>query len=160
MATAALGAQGAWMEVSNQTGRLTVSLPCTGMWQTSATQGTGPGFPYTSNMLVCRATDELYIVGWVDYPPDYRPDTASELKANQDNFIKGVAGAALSTSTPLTHQGLPALEFTGTVNAQRISGRVLMDGSRPYMVITLTPQAQDRAATVRKFLTSLRITPR
>jgi hypothetical protein len=159
-AAVGLEAQAGWMDVTSQPGRLTVSMPCTGMWQTAVTQGTGPGFPFTSQLLLCRAGDEVYIVGWVDYPSDFKPNTDSELQANQDNFIKGVTGAVLSTSTSITHGGLPALEFTGKLNAQLISGRAIMDGSRPYMVVTLTPLAQDRAATIRKFLTSFRLTSR
>ena len=159
LAGAAAGAQTGWQETSNPTGRLAVAMPCSGTWTSQVTDDVNSG-PYTSNLLVCRANDEVYLVGWVDYQPSYRPDIQAELKANQDNFIKGI-DAVLLTSNPITSMGYMGLEFTGNMRGMNLAtSRVLMDGYRPYMLAVLTPIGQDRSENIRRFLTSFRITPR
>ena len=127
-------------------------MPCAPSWRTA--QETG----FVSHISVCTSGDERYLIGWVDYPPNYRATPEAELKANQDNFVKGVEGVLL-TSAPITMAGRPGLEFTTNVKgALLMTTRVIMEGMRPYQVTIVTPLGQDRADNIRKFLTSLRIT--
>jgi hypothetical protein len=147
-----------WGTFTKPEGRITFSMPCTPNWQTSTTETAASG-PYTSQLGMCKAGDEIYLVGWVDYAPNFQPNTEAELKANQDNFVKSFQ-AVLLTSTRTTHQGLPALDFT----AQRqqmymVTSRVIMEGPRPYLYVVVTPINQDRSANISRFANSFRITP-
>ncbi len=152
-------AQDGWTDYTKTDGRLSYSTPCAATWRTSVTDNAISG-PYTANLGTCRAGDEIYIVGWVDYQPAFKPDTDGELKANQDNFVKSF-GAVVLTSTPTTHQGMPALDFTANrEQTYLVTSRVVMEGSRPYMFAIVTPINQDRSANIRKFSNSFRIAPR
>jgi hypothetical protein len=64
----------------------------------------------------------------------------------------------LLTSSLLTYEGLPALEFTANWQGNRlITGRVVMQGYSPFMLAVATPLNQNRAANIGRFLSSMRI---
>jgi hypothetical protein len=159
LSLAHLCAQGSWQQQANREGRLEFQTPCTADWETTYENNVNSG-PYTNHMMTCRSADELYIIGWTDYLPSFNPDQLAELKANQDNLVKGT-GSVLLTSNESTHQGMRALEFTANMKGtQLITSRCVMDGYRPVLLAIITPMSANRADSIRRFLTSLRITGR
>jgi hypothetical protein len=150
-------AQGQWTDVRSPEGAFTVSMPCVPATWTNDVTTTGAGAPFTSRLGMCRSGSEIYLAGWVDYAPGYRPDIDDELKANEDNLNKGI-GAVRLTSSPMTYQNFPGLDFTANrMGLSLVSGRVVMDGYRPVMWIVLTPLGEDHSANIRRFLTSMRV---
>jgi hypothetical protein len=148
-------AQGTWASVTK--GKLAVSMPCNSNWTSERTTTDTQTGPYTTHLYVCSSGDERYIAGITEYAPEFRPNTTSELNANRDNFIKGVS-AILLTSSPLTYDGLPALDFSANWKGTHLlTCRVVMQGNSPFMLAVATPLNQDRAANIGRFLSSMRI---
>ena len=147
-----------WTTYTKPEVRLTYSMPCAPEWKTTTAEN--PSGPSTTHLGMCKAADELYLAAWVDYAPTYRPNIDAELKANQDNFVKSFL-AVLLTSTPATHNGMPALDFVAQRQGQYlVTSRVVMDGYRPLMVAIVTPLNQDRSQNIRKFVNAFNVAPR
>lgn len=153
------GAQVTWADYTKPEARLTFSMPCAPTWQDGVADSPISG-QYASHIGLCKSGDEIYLIGWVDYLPSYKPNIEAELKANQDNFNKGF-NAVLLTSTRTTHQGLPALDFTANREQTLfVTSRVVMDGYRPYIAAIVTPINADRSDNIRRFMASFRIAVR
>ena len=67
--------------------------------------------PYTTHLFIVRDPVSVYLIGWVDYDPNFNFNRQQELEANRDNFVKGISAKLMSTR-PLTLDGYQALEFT------------------------------------------------
>lgn len=151
------GAQAQWNDYVNREGRLLVALPCAPVWKAEDVPRAGTDAAYRSHIGMCNAGDETYLVGWVDYEAGYAPDVQGELAANRDNTIKGIQGALMLTSTSVTYQGLPGMDFTARVGAKHLTSRVLLQGSRPYQLLVVTPLDADRSRNITRFLTSFQL---
>jgi hypothetical protein len=149
-----LAAQADWAPVTR--GQLAVSMPCTSNWQSEKDSDPQTG-PSTTHLYLCRSGDEQYLAAITDYV-EFRPEVARELNANRDNLITSLTGAVLSTSNRLTYEGLPALDFTANWQGRLVSGRIVIQGYRPFMLVVVTPLTQDRATNIGRFLSSMRIT--
>jgi hypothetical protein len=150
-------AQAQWNDYANREGRLLVALPCAPVWKAEDVPRKGTEAAYQSHIGMCRAGDEVYLVGWVDYEAGYVPEVEGELAANRDNTIKGIEGAQLLTSTSVTYQGLPGMDFTARVGARHLTSRVLLKGIRPYQLLAVTPLNEDRSRNINRFITSFQV---
>lgn len=154
---AGLAASQQWIEVASDEGAISVMMPCVPPWKSEwVPRGNAPS-GYRSHIALCKAADETYLVGWVDYEPGYAPNVQAELEANRDNFVNGMQ-AQLLTTTNTTWQGFPALEFTARRgDTHDITSRVVMKATRPYQLAVLTPAGQHRSANIDRFMASQRL---
>jgi hypothetical protein len=144
-----------WVAYSKPEVGMAFSMPCEPQWK--ATKTDSAFGPYTSNLGMCKVADETYLVAWVDYLPTFKPDIDTELKLNQDNFVKSVQ-AVLLTSTPATLDGLRGLDFTAQRQGKYLlTSRVVMDGYRPLMLVIATPITQNRSPNIRKFVDAFHV---
>jgi phage gpG-like protein len=106
---------------------------------------------------MCTTADEIFVGAWTD-AREARPDINANLVASRDSLMKSI-GATLLTTSGITYQGLPGIEYTGNwqPRASLVTGRTLMDGKRLYQYAIVTPLNQNRAATIGRFLTSVHI---
>jgi hypothetical protein len=157
LAGAALIAQSSWVDFKSVDGRFSIAVPCQLKMEKTQTPRVGAKPSSTDNLGLCTAVDEIYAVGWTDYEESYTFADEPELIANRDNLLKGLK-ANLLTSSWLTVGGVRTLEFTGNSEGTRlITSRVWLVGRRPYQLGILTPLASNRAANIRRFLTSFRL---
>ncbi|HEX6322406.1 MAG TPA: hypothetical protein VFZ36_01670 [Vicinamibacterales bacterium] len=150
-------AEAQWNDYVNREGRLLVALPCAPVWKAEDVPRKGADASYRSHIGMCKAGDETYLVGWVDYEAGYAPEVQGELAANRDNTIKGIEGAQLLTSTSVSYQGLPGMDFTARIGARHLTSRVLLQGRRPYQLLIVTPLDADRSRNISRFLTSFQL---
>lgn len=143
-----------WVRVNSDEGHFSVLLPELVKDQTE-TKSTAKG-PYTTHLFVARTTKGVYFVGWVDYDPSFNFGIQSELEANRDNFVKGVQGTLLST-TRITLNGNPGLEFTAETPQMFYKSRVYIVGRRPYQLIAGSNKGQDNADNVAQFFESFEV---
>ena len=159
---AVLIAQAGWSTFRATDDRMSVSTPCVLTVDTTPPPPKIPGEPSsTTYMYSCSTAGnvEYYFIAWVDYEAGLKLDIPGELKANRDNTLKSITGATLLTTSDITYQGRPALDFTANIQSKfLISSRVVMQGRRPYQVAAMTPLGQDHSENIRRFLDSLTLT--
>lgn len=117
-----------------------------------------PHGPYTTSLYMAATPErEIYIVGWVDYGPQFNFGVQAELNANRDNFVKSLKATLLST-TPIKLGDHPGIEFRAEVAGKAdIVSRVYVVGRRPFQLITVTPAGRDSSANRERFFSSFRL---
>ena len=142
-----------WVTFNSAPGRFTVLMPEIPNDKTE-TISSEHG-PYTTHLFVVREKS-VFLIGWVDYDPNFNFNVTSELDANRDNFIKGVK-ATLINSRTLTLDGYQAIEFTAETADTIFKSRVYMVGRRPYQLVAGTAKTLDDARNVSKFFDSFKV---
>ncbi len=112
--------------------------------------------PYTTHLFIVRDTQNVYLIGWVDYDPSFNFNKQSELAANRDNFVKGIKATLVSTR-PLTIDGYQALEFVAETSDRIFKSRVYMVGRRPYQIVIGYPKDQEDELTTNRFFNSFKV---
>jgi hypothetical protein len=143
-----------WVTLVPTQGRFSVLFPEQAKDQSQTTDSTHG--PYTTHLFLAKTTKGLFLVGWVDYDPNFNFGVQSELEANRDNFVKGVK-ATLVNSSKITFNGYPGLEFTAETDDVVYKSRVYIIGRRPYQLIAGTYKGQDDDYNVSRFLTSFQL---
>ena len=159
LATGALAVQAPapWKKFTSQAGNFSVLLPAEPQEQKETKDDGGPLSPYTNTLYIARGGNGAYLVGWTDYKPGVRIDVQGEIKANRDNFVKGVNGT-LGPEKPLKLGTHPGTEFTAETAQALFHVRVYVIGRRPYILVALRPKgSQDPNAD--KFFSSFTLTP-
>jgi len=167
MAAFVIGASGLlaaqnWYVFTLGNGEATVTTPCQMKQDDTRVPAKGLVGASTVHSLTCFSDvgDELYIAGWTDYDAGYTFNHDEELNASRDNTVKGIAGAVLLNSHPITFVGRRGLEFTANVqNARLLTSRVFVVGPRPYQVAVMTPIRSNHSFNIQRFLDSLRLPP-
>jgi hypothetical protein len=158
--TAALSARAqtpaGWVKFSPPGSPFTVLMPSEPTEEKKTSPS--PHGPFTTYLYTTRTPDrEIYLVGWVDYDPNFKFGVQAELEANRDNFVKAVKATLLST-TPIKLGANPGIEFkaelTGRVD---IVSRVYIVGRRPYQLIMITPAGSDADARRERFFSSFKL---
>jgi hypothetical protein len=144
---------GGWVTFNSETGRFTVLMPEIPTDRTETVQSDHG--PYTTHLFVVREKS-VFLIGWVDYDPNFAFNATSELDANRDNFIKGVK-ATLINSRNLTLDGYQAIEFTAETADTIFKSRVYMVGRRPYQIVAGTAKGLDDSRNVVKFFDSFKV---
>jgi hypothetical protein len=150
---------GGWMVFNSEAGRFSALMPEVPTEQTETTQSEHG--PYTTHLFIVnrKGLNSVFLIGWVDYDPNFNFNRAAELDMNRENFIKGVK-ATLINNRPTTFDGYQAIEFTAE-NAEKIfRSRVYMVGRRPYQLVTVTPKGIDDSANINRFFSSFKVRPR
>ena len=145
-----------WVTLTPELGRFSILFPEQAKDQSQTTDSAHG--PYTTHLFLAKTTKGVFLVGWVDYDPDFNFGVQSELEANRDNFVKGV-NATLINSSKITFQGYPGLEFTAETESTVFKSRVYIIGRRPYQMIAGTNKGQEDDYNVSRFLTSFRLKP-
>jgi len=112
--------------------------------------------PYTTHLFIVRDTNNVYLIGWVDYDPSFNFNRQAELEANRDNFVKGVT-ATLLTTRALVIDGYSAIEFTAETGDRVFKSRVYMVGRRPYQTVVGYPKGAEVPSDASKFLDSFKV---
>lgn len=146
-----------WIRRDPEAGRFSILLPETVEEKTET--GAVGSYPYTTHLLLGKTEKSLYIVGWVDYDPDFNFSVQSELEANRDKFVTGVKGTLIGT-TRIVLNGNPGIEFTAETDQVFFKSRVYIVGRRPYQLIAGTYKGQDESNNVTRFFDSFQVKPR
>lgn len=145
-----------WVRFTSEFGRFSVLMPEIPTDKTETTPSEHG--PYTTHLFVVRDTQNVYLIGWVDYDPSFNFNKQSELAANRDNFVKGIKATLLSTR-PLVIDGYQALEFVAETADRIFKSRVYMVGRRPYQIVIGYPKEQEDTLTINRFFNSFKIKP-
>lgn len=145
-----------WVRFNSEQGRFTVLLPQNPTEKTETVRSEIG--PYTSHLFSVRSVKTVFVVGWVDYAPNFNFGVQSELNANRDNFVKEI-NATLVSSNNTRIDGYQSLEFTAETADTFYRSRVYIVGRRPYQLIAGTPKGTDDAANVTRFFESFKIRP-
>ena len=146
---------GGWVRFTSETGRFSVLMPEIPV-EKPGTTTQGEHGPYTTHLLVVRDATSVYLIGWVDYAPEFNFNRQAELEANRDNFIKGIKGKLLTTR-PTTIDGYSAIEFVAETADRTFKSRVYMVGRRPYQIVIGSPKGQDDSVNLNRFFNSFKI---
>jgi hypothetical protein len=147
---------GGWVKFTSDRGLFSVLMPVTPEEKTETTQSEHG--PYTTYLFISRDTSNVYLIGWVDYDPNFNFNRRSELMANRDNFVKGIKATLLSSQT-LKLDGYDALEFTAETGDRVFRSRVYMVGRRPYQIVIGYPKDGNDPAIVNRFFNSFKVRP-
>ena len=145
-----------WVKFTSESGRFSVVMPDTPTDKTESTQSEHG--PYTTHLFIVKDTTSVYLIGWVDYDPEFNFNRQSEMEANRDNFVKGINARLLNTRA-LTIDGYPALEFSAETADRIFKSRVYMVGRRPYQIVIGSPKDLDDSANLNRFFNSFKVRP-
>ena len=145
-----------WVKFSPPGSPFTVLLP-TQPKEEKKTSESAHG-PYTTDLFTSFGPErEIYLVGWVDYDPQFNFGVQAELEANRDNFIKSTNAKLLGT-TPIKLGTHPGIEFKAELTGKAdIVSRVYIVGRRPYQLIAFTPAGHDSSANRERFFSSFQL---
>ena len=145
-----------WVRFTSELGRFSVLMPETPTEKTDTTPSEHG--PYTTHLFITRdkITNNVYLIGWVDYDPSFNFNKQSELAANRDNFVKGIEARLVSTR-PLTIDGYQALEFVAETAEMIFKSRVYMVGRRPYQIVIGYPKDTENPLTTNRFFNSFKV---
>jgi hypothetical protein len=143
-----------WVKFTSDTGRFSVLMPDIPPEKTETTQSEHG--PYTTHLFMVRDTQNVYLIGWVDYDPNFNFNKQSELAANRDNFVKGIKATLVSTR-PMTIDGYQAIEFVAETTDRVFKSRVYMVGRRPYQIVIGYPKGEDDINTIDRFFNSFKV---
>lgn len=145
-----------WVRFTSELGRFSVLMPETPTGKTK-TEPSEHG-PYTTHLFMTRdkSTNNVYLIGWVDYDPSFNFHKQSELAANRDNFVKDIEATLVSTR-PLQIDGYQALEFVAQTAEMVYKSRVYMVGRRPYQLVMGYPKGTEDPLTTNRFFNSFKV---
>lgn len=143
-----------WAHFTSEEGNFSVLMPEIPEDKVETTQSTHG--PYTTHLFIVKDTNNVYLIGWVDYDPSFNFNRQAELEANRDNFVKGINAKLISTR-PTVIDGYSALEFTAETTDRVFKSRVYMVGRRPYQIVIGSPKGQEDTASVNRFFNSFKV---
>lgn len=147
---------GGWVRFTSEPGRFSVLMPEIPTDKSTTVQSKHG--PYTTHLFIVREAKNVYLLGWVDYDPNYNFNSQSELEANRDNFVKGI-NATLTDTRSLTIDGYTAIEFTADSTDRTFMSRVYMVGRRPYQILISFPKGEAQLAPINRFFNSFKVRP-
>ena len=145
-----------WVRFTSEAGRFSVLMPQIPTDKTETVDSEHG--PYTTHLFVVRDTTNVYLIGWVDYDPNFNFNRQSELEANRDNFVKGISAKLLSTRS-FNIDGFPALEFSAETEDRVFKSRVYMVGRRPYQIVIGSPKDLEDSVSLNRFFNSFKVRP-
>jgi hypothetical protein len=147
---------GGWVKFTSSLGAFSVLMPALPEEKTETTPSDHG--PYTTHMFISKDTNNVYLIGWVDYDPSFAFNKRSELMANRDTFIKGINATLISSQT-LILDGYDAIEFTAETQGRIFRSRVYMVGRRPYQIVIGYPKDAADQTLVNRFFNSFKVRP-
>lgn len=157
-----------WINFSSNKGQFSVSLPAEPEEEIQNTQiqpfdfKTGKTLDKkvaaTSYLVRSLTAEGIFMVVWVDYESTFTFDTAGELIANRDSFLRE-SGARLLTEKKIEFNGSPALEFTAEKSPGiLITARIYIIDKRPFVLVAAMKNQAEQNHNANKFLSSFKIT--
>lgn len=143
-----------WVKFTSEQGRFSVLMPELPTDKTETVESEHG--PYTTHLFIVRDAVNVFLIGWVDYHPEFNFNRQSEMEANRDNFVKGI-NAKLIATRGTTIDGYSAIEFTAETTDRVFKSRVYMVGRRPYQIVIGSPKGQSDTASVDRFFNSFKI---
>lgn len=143
-----------WVKFTSDAGRFSVLMPEIPEDKIEVTQSEHG--PYTTHLFIVKDTTTVYLIGWVDYDPNFNFNRQSEMEANRDNFVKGINAKLVSTRA-LQIDGFPALEFSAETADRIFKSRVYMVGRRPYQIVIGSPKDLDDSTNLNRFFNSFKV---
>jgi len=147
-------AEAPWETFTSEAGRFSILMPGIPTDKTE-TIDSQPG-PYTTHLMTLRNPKNVFLIGWVDYDPDFNFTRHSEMEMNRDQFVKGIS-ATLIDSRTVTIDGYRVLEFTAETAEKIFKSRVYIIGRRPYQIVIGSPKGEEDSVNVNRFLNSFKI---
>jgi hypothetical protein len=144
-----------WVTLTSEAGNFSVLMPELAKDE-SETTSSANGRTSTSHHFRVKTVRGMFLVGWVDYDPEFNFVVQSELQNNRDNFVKGLNGTLLNT-TRITINGNPGLEFTVETAESIYKTRVYAIGRRSYLLFAQTLKGQDDSDNVKRFFDSFQL---
>ena len=144
-----------WVKFTSEPGRFSVLMPDIPKAEDPTTTQSEHG-PYTTYLFITRTPSTIYLIGWVDYDPNFNFNAHQEMEANRDNFVKGV-NATLLDSRPLTIDGYQAIEFIAESPERRFKSRVFLVGRRPYQIVIVSAKGTDDSVSTSRFFNSFKV---
>ena len=148
-------AQDVWKPIT--AGGMSVSLPCTGDWQSKRQDVPEEASVVTANLLTCKTGDSFYLITWTEVETQAQFDGMAALRSSRDAFLKQAGDGQLLTSADIVHDGLKGIEFTAHLRGLLLTSRGVFHAKRWYQVTIGTPLNQDRSKDIKRLLTSLKI---
>lgn len=147
-----------WVTFNSKEGKFSVLLPSDPK-TTTEKETEGPGAPYSVNMFISQSDKEIYLVGYVDYAPDFEFEEMAELNANRDNFVKAVGGEIIETKNVKLDSN-NGIFFTAKTSANGYlwTSYVYLVGKRPYQLVLGSPEGKPSPHET-KFFSSFKLTP-
>jgi hypothetical protein len=157
------GAQEAnWTSFSSPDGKYSILMPGPGVEET-VERKTNAGIAYDNRFatLVMNDLGVMTLAGCTEYESSYVMKIEAELRANTDNFIKGMKATQLSSRRAGFQRApgdmLPSMEFTAESADYYMKGLFLLIGQRACGAIFVYRKGQDRSMMMEKFISSLEI---
>jgi len=141
-----------WIKFSSEEGGFAVLLPS----QPKPVE-VKPSDDFTFHMFTVTIARDVYIVGYGDYAPSVRLNHEGELKANRDNFLRGL-NAALIGSKSIELDGRSGLEFTGESAEYYFQSRVYLFGNRVHQIAVAFPKEEVDSTKIDRFFSSFALT--
>lgn len=143
-----------WVNFTSEAGRFAVLLPETPTDKQETVQSEHG--PYTTHLFVGKGMKSVFLVGWVDYDPNFNFNVTGEMNLNRDNFINGVKATLINNKT-VTVDGYQAIEFTAETPQTLFKSRVYMVGRRPYQLVSATAKGVDDSINIDRFFNSFKV---
>jgi hypothetical protein len=144
-----------WRTITVEDAAFTVSMP--GEPEHNVTQDETPQLGKIEvHTIRLRGTPTTYMVGYVAYASNVPMDPHAEMESNRDHFVQGV-GARVIEQHDIGLEGGAGIEFTAESATYRIKSRVYFRNNRSYQLIAAVRKGEQDAASVERFLGSLRL---
>ena len=141
-----------WITFNSNEGKFTAMLPS----QPTIRLDTSKTYPRSiTKLFISQSTNDIFIIGWVDYDSSYKFNEQSELNANRDNFIEAINGT-LVDSKNIDFNGYKGLEFSASSSAFFWTSKVFIVGKRPYQLLAGSNTGK-RSENENKFYNSFSI---
>ena len=131
-----------WITFSPKSKDFQVSLP-SNPEEATQKQEEGLGAPYTVQMYTAKDVPNatVYLVGYVDYAPNFTFDKKKESEANMNNFVTSVGGELIE-SKEVEFAGYNGIFFRAktAANGYLWTSYVIIVGNRPYQLIIGSPK--------------------
>jgi hypothetical protein len=150
-----------WVTYTPPSGKFTAQFPT----QPSANHQTTHDGGQNTEVYTYGTSDNgvVLIASYMDLDANATPSADADLKAVQDNLVRGAGGKVLESTRTEFPRGpndtLPTLQFTGESDTSSMRGAVIFDAYHIYMLLTLCPKDQQCDASTLKFLTSFKLNP-
>jgi hypothetical protein len=147
-----------WKEVKSQEGGFSVLLPGQPKVERQTTETAVGPLAFTMHTVELSFGSIAYIASYNDYPPSLIAD--GDKNAILDGVVEGALGskANLKKSDPISIDGHPGREFTGTVkDGYEYTSRAYLVNQRLYQLNIVSTPGKVPAADKRKYFDSFKL---
>ena len=147
-----------WKEFTSQEGGFSVLLPGQPKIERQTTETAVGPLAFTMHTVELSFGSVAYVASYNDYPPSLISD--DEKNAILDGVVEGALGpkANLKKSEPISIDGHPGREFTGTVkDGYEYTSRTYLVNQRLYQLNVVSTPGKVPAEDKRKYFDSFKL---